>query len=158
AQDYLTGGAGDKARAAAERAAQADPYDLDAASLAGELAADAGDHETAATVLGRALSGKDEGDEILRPRRAALWYRLGAAGLARGDQSGAIGAFDKAVATAPDSDGAVDARRKIVEIWRPQLADDPALRDRAIDHLRAVVHGSAADADIVAWADELRRA
>jgi Tfp pilus assembly protein PilF len=158
AQDYLAGQDRDRARAAAERAAQADPYDLDAAGLAGELASEAGDHEAAATVLGRALSGKDEGEDHLRPRRAQLWQRLGAARLARGDTSGASSAFEKAIATAGDSDAALDARKRLVEMWRPQLADDPALRERAIEHLRAIAESSGAAADVAAWADELRRA
>jgi Tfp pilus assembly protein PilF len=158
AQDYLAGADRDRARAAAERAAQADPYDLDAAGIAGELASEAGDHEAAATVLGRALSGKDEGEDHLRPRRAQLWQRLGAARLARGDQSGASGAFEKAIAMAGDSDGAQGARKKLVEMWRPLLADDPVLRERAIEHLRAIAEASASAADVAAWADELRRA
>jgi hypothetical protein len=62
------------------------------------------------------------------------------------------------VVTAGDSDGALEARRRLVEMWRPTLAEDPALRDRAIEHLRAIAEGSGAVADVSAWADELRRA
>ncbi|MCA9679036.1 MAG: hypothetical protein KC464_28655, partial [Myxococcales bacterium] len=88
ANDYLTGGDRERARAAAERAVEADPYDLDAVSLASELQVGDGAPDAAATILTRALSskdGQDDGDEFTRARRAALWLRLGQVRLSRGD-------------------------------------------------------------------------
>jgi tetratricopeptide (TPR) repeat protein len=163
AGDYLTGGDRERARAAAERAIDADPYDLDAVTLAADLLIAEGAHEAAATALGRALSAKDEGevDEITLARRATLWLRLGQVRLSRGDPKNGVAALEKAIAVAPDSDGALEARRRLLDVLRPQAGAatlEPGKREQAIELLRAIAEASAKHADVAAWADELRRA
>jgi len=158
AGDYLAGGDRTRARAAAERAVDADAYDLDAVSLASELLVGDGELDTAATVLGRALSTKDEGDEVVLNRRASLWLRLGQVRLTRGDAKAGQAALERAIAVAPDSEPAVDARRKLLELLRPLVGTEPARRADVIELLRAIAEASAETADVVAWADELRRA
>src|SRR4029079_12679496 len=56
ARDYIHAGDVDRARVAANRAVEADAYDLDAIDLASELALRSDDAEAAAAVLGRGLS------------------------------------------------------------------------------------------------------
>ena len=163
ASDYVAGGDRDRARAAAERAVEADPYDLDAVTIASELLVAAGALEEAATILGRALSQKDgaDADETTLARRASLWTRLGQVRLSRGDVKSGVPALEKAIAIAPESDAAIDARRRLLEVWRPQAGGAPAAgvsRDQVIELLRAIAEATAERADVVAWADELRRA
>jgi tetratricopeptide (TPR) repeat protein len=168
ARDYITAGDIDRARAAADRAVDADAYDVDAIDLASELALRGDDAETAAGVLGRGLStGKGgaapPGDHADAERRARLWSRLGSARAQRGDTKQATTAFERAVAVAPDSPGATAARRKLVEFLRAAGTDDAGSavaegrREQVIEHLRAIAYASAELADVVAWADELRR-
>ena len=83
---------------AAERALEANPYDLMAVNVLSEQLLTAGDHEGAAAVLGRALSGSDDGDnEFVRARKSQLWYRLAQARKVRGDISGAATAWEKSL-------------------------------------------------------------
>ncbi|MEZ4403769.1 MAG: tetratricopeptide repeat protein [Kofleriaceae bacterium] len=154
ARDYLVAGARDQARAVAVRAVAADPYFLDAVELASELCEAAGDSGEVTDMLGRFLSGKDDGDPADRPRRAALWVRLGEARRARGDSKSAHAALERAIALAPDSDAATTARRRLA----PVLAAEPARRGDLVELRRALAAASAAAADVAAWADELRRA
>jgi len=171
ASEYVTGGDRERARAAAERAVDADPYDLDAVTIAADLLVGDGALEKAATILGRALSSRPDGrpatatDDVTQARRATLWLRLGQVRLMRGDAKNGVPALEKAVAIAPDSDAALDARRKLLEVLRPTPggvggsgAMEPAKRDQAIELLRAIAHATGDRADVVAWADELRRA
>ena len=112
AENYAAAGELAKARAAAENAVAADSYDLTAVTVLSELLLRVGDHEAAAQVLGRALSGKgDEDDLTTSARKSLLWYRLAEARLNRGDTAGGSTALEKAVAIAPNSDGAMAARR-----------------------------------------------
>ncbi|MBK9033603.1 MAG: tetratricopeptide repeat protein [Myxococcales bacterium] len=154
ARDYLVAGEADHARAVAARAVAADPYSLDAVELASELALAAQDVEAAADMLGRFLSGKDDGAASDRDRRAALWLRLGETRRERGDARSAHGAFERAIAVAPRSAAATAARRLLV----PVLAAEPARRGELIEVRRALAEASTAAADVAAWADELRRA
>jgi tetratricopeptide (TPR) repeat protein len=164
ARDYVTAGDVDRARATADRAVEADPYSLDAIELASELALRSDDHDAAAAVLGRGLSAPKGGsadpvDDADAARRARLWARLGTARAARGDVKQATAALERAVAIAPASPGAVAARRKLVEYLRAAGADDAGRRDQIVEHLRAIVFaGEVTVGDVVAWADELRRA
>jgi tetratricopeptide (TPR) repeat protein len=154
AHDYLAAGDKIRARAAAERAVENDPYDVDAVDVASQLALDQADVEAAATMLTRLLTAKD--DRLANAaHRAQLGARLGTARMQRGDTRQAVQAFEQAIAIAPDSDGAITARRALVELARQ--SDDPARREAALTHLAAIVHGSGALPDLVAWADELRR-
>jgi tetratricopeptide (TPR) repeat protein len=154
AHDYLAAGDKVRARAAAERAVEADPYDVDAVDVASNLAIDQSDVEAAAAMLTRLLTAKD--DRLANAaHRAVLSARLGTARSQRGDARQAIQAFEQAIAIAPDSDGAITARRALVDIAKQ--SDDPSRREAVLGHLAAIVHGSGALPDLVAWADELRR-
>jgi tetratricopeptide (TPR) repeat protein len=156
ARDYLAGDDPVRARAAADRAVDSDPYDVDAVDLASGLAFDHGDDAAAAAMLTRLLTARDDrlpaGHSA---RRAGLSYRLGHARAQRGDLRQALAAYEQAVAIAPDSDGATQARRGIVELLR--AADDPTRRDAIALQLQAITAATGALADLVAWADELRR-
>ena len=154
ARDYLVAGDPERARSAALRAVASDPASLDAVELASELAMAARDAETAADMLGRFLSGKDDGDAATRVRRSALWLRLAEARRERGDARSANAAFERAIAVAPASESATAARRALV----PVLAAEPARRAELVELRRALAWASGAAADVVAWADELRRA
>src|SRR5207302_10549710 len=99
-----------RARAAAERAVENDPYDVEAVDVASRLAFDAGDVDAASAMLTRLLTAKDapavSGDA---DQRAELSYRLGSARVQRGDTRQAQLAFERAIAIAPESPGAVAA-------------------------------------------------
>jgi tetratricopeptide (TPR) repeat protein len=149
-----------RARAAADRAVDADPYDLAAVDIASELALAAGDADAAAESLGRCLSSKDERDPAYR---AALLARLGSARAQRGDAMRARLALDRAIALAPDSEGATAARRTLVALLRDEeesadRSEDTGQRRQAmIELLRAVTHSTGQLSDLVTWAAELRR-
>jgi len=158
ARDYL--GAGDRvrARAAADRAVESDPYDVDAVDLASGLAIDQSDVEAAAGMLTRLLTAKDDrsgASAAQQGRRAMLSYRLGLARHQRGDSRQAQPAYERAIQIAPDSEGATQARRGLVELAR--ASDDPARREAVVGHLQAITAATGALADLVAWAEELRR-
>ncbi len=154
ARDYLVAGDRDHARDVALRAVAADPYNLDAVELASELALAARDLDAVTDMLGRFLSGKDDGAAVDRGRRAALWLRLGEARRERGDLKSAHAAFERAIAVAPSAEAAIAARRLLV----PVLAAEPSRRGELIDIRRALAEASASAADVAAWSDELRRA
>jgi tetratricopeptide (TPR) repeat protein len=154
ARDYLSAGDRVRARAAADRAVDADPYDVDAVDLASGIAIDQADVEAAAAMLTRLLTAKDDRTGI-PARKAMLSYRLGHARQQRGDARQAMSAYERALAIAPDSDGATSARRGLVELLR---AGDEASRKEAIAaHLQAITAATGELADLLAWADELRR-
>ena len=94
------------------------PVDVDTIAVASRAALAAGDHDNAARWLRKALSTWDgAGDRGAGDaRRADLWRRLGDAERARKNQAAALGAYQRAVATAPEADGALAARRGIVEL------------------------------------------
>ncbi|HEY4177231.1 MAG TPA: tetratricopeptide repeat protein [Kofleriaceae bacterium] len=154
ARDYLAEGDRIRARGAADRAVEADPYDADAVDLASSLALDQSDVEAAAAMLTRLLSAKDDrtGQSA---RRALLSYRLGRARHQRGDVRQALPAYERAIQIAPDSDGAMQARRGLVELARSD--NDAARKSQIVDHLQAITATTGALPDLVAWADELRK-
>ncbi|MGN6104090.1 MAG: tetratricopeptide repeat protein [Kofleriaceae bacterium] len=156
ARDFLAAGDRTRARAAADRAVESDPYDADAVDLASGLAIELGDLDTAAGILTRLLTAKEDRfsahDDA---RRALLSHRLGQARHQRGDTRQAIPAYERAIAIAPDSEGATAARRGLVELFR--ASDEPARRDAIAGHLAAITASTGALADLLAWADELRR-
>ena len=154
AADYLAGGDKERARAAAERALAADPYDLGAVEIASELQVAGGAADAAAEVLGRALSGKDDGDEVVRARKAALWHRLGDVRRERGDAKSALAAYERAIALGPDTDAAVSARRALAAAY----AADPAKKAELCELRRAIAVATGTTEDVAAWSDELRRA
>jgi len=156
AHDYIAVGDKVRARQAAERAVEMDPYDVDAVDVASQLAFDQSDPEAAAAMLTRLLTAKDDRFAAGQTaHRALLSYRLGHARAQRGDTRQAIPALERAVALAPDSDGATNARRLLVELAKQ--SDDPTRRDAIAGHLAAITHHTGALADLVAWADEMRR-
>jgi len=156
ARDYLAAGDRTRARAAAERAVDSAPYDLDAVDLASGLAIDQGDVDAVATMLTRLLTAKDDRQPASQAaRRAGLSSRLGDARAQRGDARNAIAAYERAIAIAPDSDGATAAHRGLVELLR--ASDDAGKRPAIAVHLQAITAASGALDDLVAWADELRR-
>jgi tetratricopeptide (TPR) repeat protein len=156
ARDYLAVGDVGRARAAAERAVESDPYEVDAVDLASGLAIDRGDVDTAAAMLTRLLTAKDDRLPATQiARRAGLSYRLGYARAKRGDLRQAASAYERAIAIAPDSDGATHARRGLVELLRG--TEDPGKRETIALHLQAITAATGALVDLVAWADELRR-
>jgi len=158
ARDYLASGDRDRARAAAERAVESDPYDIDATDLASGLAIDCGDVDSAAAMLTRLLTAKEDRSSLSPgsiARRALLSYRLGQARAQRGDTRQAIPAYEGAIQLAPDSEGATQARRGLVELVR--ASEDPSRRDTIAPHLQAITAATGARSDLVAWAEELRR-
>ncbi len=156
ARDYLAAGDRVRARSVADRAVEADPYDVDAVDLASGLAIDQADVDAAATMLTRLLSAKDDrfsADETAR--RALLSYRLGHARAQRGDLRQAMPAYERAIGLAPGSPGATSARRGLVEIAR--TSDDPSRKAAIVTHLQAITAATGELADLVVWAEELRR-
>ncbi|HUS29773.1 MAG TPA: hypothetical protein VMZ53_14815 [Kofleriaceae bacterium] len=156
AHDYLAAGDKIRARAAAERAVEHDPYDVDAVDLASTLALDQTDFDAAVGMLTRLLTAKDDRFTATQAaHRAMLSYRLGHARTQRGDVRQAIPALERAVQLAPESDGATLARRSLVELSKQ--SDDPNRKEQAAAHLAAITHATGALADLVAWGDEMRR-
>ncbi len=128
AQHFIDAEQVPQARDALERAVSAAPYDVVACDMASELAMTAGDDKTAAAVLGRLLNhheSEDTGDE---PLWALLWHRLGQARQARGDDAGAEGCYENALTSAPNSSGAMEARRALLEIWKGVANREVTLR------------------------------
>jgi tetratricopeptide (TPR) repeat protein len=147
ARDYAAANDVVRARAAADRANQADPYDLDTADFASAMALSSGDSEQAAAILGRCLSNKDEREPA---QRALLWHRLGASRAQRGDAKQAKIAFERAIAIAPQTLGAINARRSLVELGNEVTGA------AALEHLRAVAAFSGDLADAAAYAELLQ--
>jgi tetratricopeptide (TPR) repeat protein len=139
ADAYLAAGEAGRARAVAARALEAEPFDEDALWTATRLELEAPtepgrpDHEAIASRLGRALHVLPAPGEHQAPRRAELWRRLGDARRARGDVRGALAAYEKAVAAAPDSDAGIAARRIVIGL------PGSGRLDVNLSHLRAVV-------------------
>jgi tetratricopeptide (TPR) repeat protein len=153
AEQYLAGEQPDRAKEAARRAIEADPYDLTAVGIASEIAMNERDFEATAAMLGRALLNpqSEATDEITRFRQANLWYRLGLARLERGDTGGAITALESAVETAAESDGAMMARRKLLDLW----SADPEHADRVLDYRRQLASDTMDPDDAASYAKAL---
>jgi tetratricopeptide (TPR) repeat protein len=155
ARDYLAAADRGRARAAAVRAIDHDPYDLEAVDLASRLAFEHGDLDAVVAMLTRLLTARDDRSPAEPSRRAALSSRLGQARARRGDVRNAMAAYERAIAIAPESDGATEAHRGLIELLR--ATEDPGKRSAIALHLRAVTAATGELADLVAWADELRR-
>ncbi|HWM85119.1 MAG TPA: tetratricopeptide repeat protein [Kofleriaceae bacterium] len=158
AQNYMAAGERGRARAAAERAVIADPYDLEVITIASELTMADGDHEATAAMLGRALQAPEvtsqQDDEMTAPLLALLWNRLGDARMHRGDRKGAIAAYQQSVQLAIESDGAMRSRRALLPLWR----EDADRRDDVIELHRVLAADSLDPADVAAYAQALCRA
>ncbi|MBV8757295.1 MAG: hypothetical protein JO257_08480 [Deltaproteobacteria bacterium] len=149
-QAYAAGGDKVHARQIAEALVAEHPLDLDALSIATSVPTDP---VRIAQWLRRALTTWDqkgapgkrgEGD----PRRAELWRRLGDAERARGDEAASLRAYQRAVATAPESDGAMSARRGLVELAASSGRDENSSRIALVEAHQDV-------GDVVAWARSL---
>ena len=144
AQAYAAGGDIPRARAVAETLVAEHPLDIDAIACATSVPMDP---VRIAQWLKRALAAWDQagkrGDGD--PRRAELWRRLGDAERARGDEAGSLRAYQRAVSTAPDSDGAMTARRGLVELASTSGRDANTSRIALVEAHQDV-------ADILAWA------
>jgi tetratricopeptide (TPR) repeat protein len=151
ADNYLAAGDRERALGAANRAVDADPYDLMAVTIASKLCMDAQLFDDAAAMLGRALSGPERTDPHAAPRESLLWNRLAEARLHRGDRRGAITALEKSVAIAPDSDGAMLSRRQLLELWK----DDDDTKSKLIEYHRTLAVDGKELGDIVAYARSL---
>jgi len=151
AENYLAADDKDKAREAAQRAVDADPYELTAVTVLSDLMLQAGDFEGASAMLGVALSGKDDGDEMTAARKSQLWHRLAEARRSRGDVNNAVKAFEKSITLASDSDGAMTSRRALLEIWK----DDDSQKDTLIEFRRTLAADTRETADVVEYATAL---
>jgi tetratricopeptide (TPR) repeat protein len=172
AEAFASGGDLDHASALAGELADTYPEDIDAIACASGIALAAGDHAFAARWLRRALGAWDAAEADLPtgrqkalapggtkratgvregdPRRADLWRRLGDAERARRDERAAQAAYQRAVQAAPDSDGALAARRGLVEL--AASAGRPAG-----ESLAALVEADPQAADVLAHARELHQ-
>ncbi|MBL9018440.1 MAG: hypothetical protein JNL83_29910 [Myxococcales bacterium] len=139
-----------RASALAAELMQRHPRDLDAVACATAVALKAGDAQRAAGWLRPALAAWDAGGAEADPRRADLWRRLGDAERDLGNEHAALEAYRKAVVAAPESDGALAARRGLVELasttGRPQESA-----------LFALVEAQQDPFDVLAWARNLAR-
>ncbi|HEY5922577.1 MAG TPA: tetratricopeptide repeat protein [Kofleriaceae bacterium] len=118
ADAFAAGGDLGRASAVAEYIVGRYPQDVDSVGCAARIALAAGAHDRAATWLKRAFhawdAAGDRGDGD--PRRADLWRRLGDAERARRNERAALEAYQRAVLIAPDSEGALGARRGLIEL------------------------------------------
>ena len=153
AEHFLADGDELRAKSAAEAALATNPYDLTAAAIASDLNLAAGEYEQVAATLGRALSYKGEVDKEDTIRQAYLWSRLGDARRQRGDAKGAVAALESAIGVAPDSDGALTARRHLVEMW----AELPERTMSVVEHCRILALATADARDILDYAKQLSR-
>ena len=144
---FAAGGELARARDLASELVARYPLDVDAVSCGSRIALAAGDHENAARWLRRALSTWDESEGD--PRRADLWRRLGDAERARNNEPWALAAYQRAVATAPESDGALASRRGIVELAAATGRDETS-------SLIALVEAEQNPDDIIRWARSAR--
>jgi tetratricopeptide (TPR) repeat protein len=150
---YAAAGDLARGRAIARRLIAAHPLDPSVVASASAVGLAAGDHEAVASWLAHALSSWDsagqrgDGD----PRRAELWRRLGDAEHERGEKRAATIAYQRAVALAPESEGALAARRGLVSL--AAAAGRPAG-----ESLAALVEAEQHPADVLAYARELAAA
>ena len=154
AASYIAAGEPDLARAAAERAVAADPYDVTGLTVLSELMLNDEDYEEAAAILGRALSRESNVDDETVARRALLWFRLAQAREARGDSNGAIQAYQRSVESAPDSEGAMKSRAELVELW----SDSAEHREDVREFQRLVATSTKDVRDVVGYGYALRSA
>ncbi|MEO8702388.1 MAG: tetratricopeptide repeat protein [Kofleriaceae bacterium] len=156
ADAYAAGGDLVRARELAERLIASHPLDVDVVACASGIAGALGDSRRAAQWLRRALgawdAAGDRGDED--PRRADLWRRLGDAERALGNEEPARLAYRRAVSAAPDSEGALAARRGVVELAQPDTATSPHALQSS---LFALVEVEQDPGDTLALARQLQR-
>ena len=149
---YAAAGDLPRALALAENLMAKHPRDVDTVACVTAIAQSAGEQKRLVTWLRPALTAwdtsGDRGDQD--PRRADLWRRLGAAERDLGNEHAALLAYQRAVVTAPDSDGALAARRGLVE-----LASTTGREQHS--SLIALVEAEQDPFDVLAWARTLMR-
>ncbi len=149
---HVAGGNVPRAIELAEQLIAKHPRDVDTVACATAIAHTAGDEPRVIAWLRPALTAwdasGDRGDKD--PRRADLWRRLGDAERDRGDEQAALTSYRRAVNTAPDSDGALAARRGLVE-----LASTTGREQHS--SLIALVEADQDPWDVLAWARTLMR-
>jgi tetratricopeptide (TPR) repeat protein len=151
AEAFVAGKKLDRATELAAELMQKYPRDLDAVACATAVAAAASDSAKIAGWLRPTLAAWEaSGERDPDPRRADLWRRLGDAERDLGNEHAALESFRKAVLAAPESDGALAARRGLVELaattGRPQHSA-----------LFALVEATQDPFDVLAWARNLAR-
>lgn len=139
-----------RARTVASRLVLEHSLDEAAVTRATAIAIAAGDTEAAASWLRRALGAWDAASDrgAGQPNRAELWRRLGDVESVRGNTQAALVAYDRAITTAPDSSGALGARRALVDL--AGTSGQPAG-----ELLVALVEAEPRPADLIALAREL---
>ena len=128
-----------RARAAAERAVENDPYDVDAVDLASQLAIEQSDVEAAAAMLTRLLTAKDDRftADATRRARAAVVPARPRARAARRHPPGASPRSSARSRSRPTREGATLARRELVELVQGRRRSG-ARRDAIAAHLAAI--------------------
>jgi tetratricopeptide (TPR) repeat protein len=139
-----------RARGVASRLVLEHPLDETAVTRATAIAIALGDTESTASWLRRALGAWDAAGNRGhgQPNRVELWRRLGDVESARGNAQAALVAYERAVATAPDTSGAQDARRALVDL--AGTTGQPAA-----ELLVALVEADPRPGDVLALAREL---
>ena len=151
AEAFVAGGELARARELATELMARHPRDLDTVVCATAVAVAAGDSARVASWLRPTLAAWGTAERGAQdPRRAELWRRLGDAERDLGNEHAALEAYRKAVTVAPESDGALAARRGLVELasttGRPQHSA-----------LIALVEATQDPFDVLAWARNLAR-
>ncbi|HEU0033835.1 MAG TPA: tetratricopeptide repeat protein [Kofleriaceae bacterium] len=162
AQAFAEAGELGRAREHADRMMAKHAPDIEAVVCATAISALLGDAMRTATWLRRVLAVWDGTDEATEPavaagdpRHAELWRRLGDAERTLGNGDAALQAYRRAIAIAPDSDGAHAARRGVVEL---ASVLEPSTSDAALESsLFALVEADHEPADAIAWARQLAR-
>ncbi|MDB4961220.1 MAG: Tetratricopeptide 2 repeat protein [Myxococcales bacterium] len=153
AEAHAAGGDRDRAVALAEQLIAKYPRDLTTIACATAVAVHdprrvAGWLRPALTAWETQARADDRGEQD--PRRAELWRRLGDAERDLGQEPAALVAYQKAVNAAPDSPGALAARRGLVA-----LASSTGRNHHS--SLIALVEADQAPTEVVAWARSLMR-
>jgi tetratricopeptide (TPR) repeat protein len=152
ASAFAASGQTSRAMELAEDLMSRHPRDAATVTAASGVALVAGDAKRAAMWLENALSAWEQsgdrgGDAATR---AELWRRLGDARRDLDDDSAAVSSYERAVASDPLSDGAMSARRALVE-----LASTTGKEQHS--SLIALVEAAQDPFDVLAWARSLAR-
>ncbi len=142
---FVTSGLAPRAMEIAEDLMVRYPRDASAVAAASTAALAAGDAKRAALWLVTALSATEHA-----ATRAELWRRLGDAQRDLDDDAAAVTSYERAVASDPACDGAMSARRALVE-----LASTTGKEQHS--SLIALVEAAQDPFDVLAWARTLAR-
>ena len=153
AEAFFAGGDPSRAAAVSQFLVANYPHDITTLLCASKIVLAHGDAELVAGWLRRALGMWDAAGQRgeADSRHAELWRRLGDAERARRNERAALEAYQRAVQTAPDSEGALGARRGLIELAKSSGRAEQTAR-------LAVVEAEQEPADIIAAARELAAA